>query len=119
MTDTSMLVDHDLLISLKAEMISLRVMVEAHNIASVERDTRLETKVDGINGTVALHDNVLIKHSQVNHSGINHEASLKLIEQINEMWTVWSIGKYVGAAGVLALVGQTLALLILALRGGG
>ncbi len=111
-------VDHDLLIALRAEVVGLRLTVEAHNIASVERDTRIETVAKEINGKVRLHDQELAAHNTVPHSGIDHAASARLIEQINEMWTAWSVGKWVGAAGILALLGQTAALLMIGLKGG-
>lgn len=75
-------------------------------------------KVDTINGTVQRHDQELAAHGAVPHSAVDHEASRMYIDHINEMWTAWSIGKWVGAAGVLALIGQTTALLLLVLRGG-
>lgn len=110
--------DHDLLIGLRSEIVALRMVVEAHNISSVQRDTRIETKVDRINGTVALHDAALIKHAQVEHSNVSPAASEKMIGRLDEMWTAWSIGKWVGAAGLVALLAQTAALLLLIVKGG-
>jgi hypothetical protein len=108
--------DHDLLIGLRAELISVRQIIETHNIASVERDTRIETKVQQINGSVSRHDAALLTHAQVPHSGVAHADSALLVARLNEMWTAWSVGKWVGMAGVLALIGQTMATIMLVLR---
>jgi len=109
--------DHDLLIGLRAEGVGLHSSIETHNIASVERDTRIEIAVKEINGTVGRHEQSLILHAQVPHSGVDHAASAVLIGRIDEMWTAWSIGKWVGTAAVLAMLGQSVALMVLIVKG--
>jgi hypothetical protein len=111
-------VDHDILIGLKAEVVGLHMIIEAHNIASVERDTRIETVVNETNGTVKIHSAKLLVHEQVPHSGVDSVESHEIIAEHYEMWNAWKIGRWVGSAAALAFLGQTAALLVIVLRGG-
>lgn len=77
----------------------------------------VEGKIEVQNGTVKRHEEALIRHSDVPHGHVSAEEQRRLIGQIEEMWTAWSIGKWVGSGAVLALMGQTTALLIFVLKG--
>ena len=109
--------DHDVLIGLRSEIIGLRQVVETHNIASVERDTRIEEGLKMVNGTVRRHNDELLLHANVPHSGVDKTTSTELSNQVSEMWMAWGIGKWVGSGAVLALLGQTAALLTVIIRG--
>ena len=59
LVDNHTMTDHDSLIRLEGQILALTQTVEAHNIASVERDTRIEAGVKTINGKVAEHEGKL------------------------------------------------------------
>lgn len=59
MTSEHLMEDHDSLIRLESKVEALISTVEAHNIASVERDTRIEEQVKKINGGFRQHDEKL------------------------------------------------------------
>ena len=103
--------DHDRLTRLQAQLDNLQTTIAANNNAAVERDTRIETKVDRINGTVRSHEkdiDVLQRHPVM---PISEEEAQEMIEHNRELWTVYRIGRWVALAGTVALLGQTAALI--------
>jgi uncharacterized protein YPO0396 len=91
--------DHDALIRLEAKFEAFIVTSSANNIASVERDTRIETAVKAINGTVRKHD-AWISTADSDAIGISAQR-----EQHEEMWSAYKIGRWVGiTVGTAAIV---------------
>lgn len=97
-------------------------LIAADRNASLNHSTlllavgKIEAKVEMQNGAVARLVEARIIHEQVPHSAVSSTESSMQIARVEEMWTAWSIGKWVGAAATLALIGQTAALMMLALR---
>lgn len=53
--------DHDAIIELKGQVAALNVSIEAHNVASVERDTRIEVAVVKIEEKVGIQNGRVAK----------------------------------------------------------
>ena len=108
--------DHDILIELRAQVGELSRTVHNQGENSTARDTRIETKVDRINGQVREHQAQIASHALIPHDGVTKEESRGHIDKLNELWTAWGIGKWVGATLVLTLLGQTVALIALVIE---
>jgi len=78
---------------------------------------RIDQKIETQNSNVAKHEKALLLHSLVPHSGVPSEESLILIKELQEMWAVWKIGRYVLSAVALTVLGQMGAIITLVLRG--
>lgn len=108
--------DHDSIIQLTSAVQQLTATLAANNIASVERDTRIETAVKGINGTVRRHDREILEHQAVPHGGVSHVELSTAMSQVAEMWVVWRFGRWLMAGVTLALLAQTFALITIILE---
>ena len=109
--------DHDAVIRLQSGLEQLTATIAANNIASVERDTRIETAVKAINGTVRKHDHDIYEHLSRPHPDVTEEESHELIKQHREMWSAYGIGKWVGVTVGTAAIVQSVGIVILLVRG--
>lgn len=105
--------DHDAIIRLEAAVEGLRQTVDVTSAAQAERHGRLEGKIDKINGTVAAHDDDLRMLKARPFMPISSEEAEEQVVQHRELWTVYKIGKWVFGAIAVALLGQTVALVLL------
>lgn len=103
--------DHDRLTRMQAQLDNLQTTIAANNNASVERDTRIETKVDRINGNVRAHEKSIDELERNPVMPISEQEAQEMIEHNREVWTVYRIGRWIALAGILALMGQTAALI--------
>ena len=108
--------DHDAIIRLEAGVEALRQTLDNTSQQQAERHGRMEGKIDRINGTVAQHEARLTLVEDRPVMPISQEEAGELVEQAREIWTVYSFGRWLVAAGVLALLGQAAALIILAIN---
>jgi uncharacterized membrane protein YqiK len=106
--------DHDTLILLAGTVRQLTTVIEAHNIASVERDTRIEQKVDRINGQVGKHELAIhdierrpelpewltarvVTEGVAQHQNIVRDWP-EFTERVEKMWEVFRFGRFFLAA---------------------
>lgn len=119
--------DHDAIIRLESKIEHLSIAIEAHNIASVERDTRIEEQVRRINGTVAKHTQELhdltrrpelpnwLTADVVTRGVGEHQAVVRewpdMKMQVEHMWDTYRFGRW--ALGVLVIM-QPLEIVVIA-----
>jgi uncharacterized protein involved in copper resistance len=103
--------DHDALIELKSAVAHMTTTMAANNIASVERDTRIESAVKAINGTVRGHEAELRMIQRQNKEDDERR------EQHDEIWTAYKIGRWIGITVATAAVVQSVGIVILLLQG--
>ena len=102
--------DHDALIRLEAKVDALVATTASQNTGSVERDTRIEAKVDRINGTVRRHDETLNSLQTIEAGDVSRR------KEHDELWTAYKLGKWIMGGITVALVGQSVALVALVLN---
>lgn len=109
--------DHDALIELGSTVRNLSLTIEAHNIASVERDTRIETKLERVAADVERHSLDLFSLNSRPIMPVETEEARALVIEHREMWSAYRLGRWVVTGAIAALLAQSAALLVLVISG--